>query len=76
MSDRTIGGWARAKRGILGGALTVALIVTARLSARAVGASDLAGLLGLVLLVSVWAGVGFVRSERRREREHRGSRGS
>ena len=47
------------------------LVLGARLIAKAVGLPDEAGLLALLLLAGAWGCVGFVRAERRREREQR-----
>lgn len=53
----------------------VALLVGARLIAKAVGLPEPAGLLVGLLLLSVWAAVSFVGAERRRERESARSAG-
>jgi len=51
--------------------LFVALLVGARLIARATGFPDVAAVLALTLLLGLWACVCFVRSELRSERERR-----
>ncbi len=58
-------------RGWLALPAVVVLTLGARLIATALGLPDLAGSFGLLLLLGAVGAVGFVRSERRREREVR-----